>query len=114
MAIRPGDIYASYDFYGEGKHRVLVVSREELNLGDYVVTVMFTSKRLQDRKKAPNCVFFAAESQPGLGEECVAQCETISQLPIEYLDLIGGCLGRVGDEKLAEVNHAINYVIDNV
>jgi mRNA-degrading endonuclease toxin of MazEF toxin-antitoxin module len=114
MAIRTGDIYASHDFYGAGKHRVVIVSRTSLNSGNYVVTVMFTSKRLEERKKSPTCVFFPRESQPGLVEDCVAQCETISQVPIEYLNLVGGCLGHVDDEKLAEINQAINYVIDNV
>jgi mRNA-degrading endonuclease toxin of MazEF toxin-antitoxin module len=111
MAIRPGDIYESFDFYGTGKHRVLVVSRTELNLGDYVITVMFTSKRLEERKRLPNCVFFPVGSQAGLNEDWVAQCETISQMPSSYL---GDHLGHVDDEQMSVINQAINYVIDNV
>ncbi len=113
MTFRPGDIYASFDFYGAGKHRVLVVSRADLNDGDYVVTVMFTTKRLSERRQHPNCVYFPAGSQEGLDADCVAQCESISQMPIEYLDLEAGCLGHVDDEKMAEINQAINWVIDN-
>src|SRR5579862_478137 len=103
MAIRPGDIFASFDFYGAGKHRVLVVSRTELNEGNYVVTVMFTTKRLDERKLHPSCVFFPAGSQEGLEAECVAQRESISQMPIEYLDVEAGPLGHVEDEKMAEI-----------
>jgi mRNA-degrading endonuclease toxin of MazEF toxin-antitoxin module len=111
-AFRQGDVYLSYDFYGEGEHLVLVVSREDLNRGNYVVTVMFTSKRLEERKNSPNCVFFPSGDYPWLSEDCVVQAESISQVPHRYLDHQRGLVGRVDEEKMREVILAIGYVLD--
>lgn len=84
--------------------------RTDLNMGSYVVTILFTTKRLEERKKLPNCVFFPLGSQEGLVEDCVAQCETISAMPKHHL---ADYLGHVNDEMMAEINRAINYMIDN-
>jgi len=73
---------------------------------------MFTSQRLGERQNAPSCVFFPAGSQEGLVVDCVAQCESISQTKLTYL--VFPAIGHVDDEKMAEIDSAINYVIDNV
>jgi mRNA-degrading endonuclease toxin of MazEF toxin-antitoxin module len=105
---RRGEIYRISDG-PHSEHRVLIVSRDELNQGEYVVTVQFTSRRLSQRKVAPNCVFFPKDSQPGLTEDCVMQGESIA---VTYkAHLIGESLGTVKGEKFAEVLAAIGNVL---
>jgi mRNA-degrading endonuclease toxin of MazEF toxin-antitoxin module len=56
--IRPGEVYmADTD---AGKRPVIVVSREELNRGNWVVAVLVTSTHFATRSKRPHCVAFAA------------------------------------------------------
>jgi mRNA-degrading endonuclease toxin of MazEF toxin-antitoxin module len=63
--IRPGEIFLA-DFEEMEPHPVVVVSREELNRGNWVVAVLITSKRFEERSKQPNCVPFRA-GEFGLG-----------------------------------------------
>ena len=58
--MRPGNIYYATNVYGPGSHRVVVVSREALNQGNYVVVLPFTSKKFDERKHNPSCVPFCA------------------------------------------------------
>ena len=52
--IRPGEIYwADLD---AGRHKVVVVSREELNRGTKVLVALITSQRFELRSALPNCV----------------------------------------------------------
>lgn len=111
MMFYQGDIYYCFDRGKSTNHRVLIVSREELNRGNYVVTVAFTSKRLKDRKELPNCVFFPAGSQTGLDEDCVMQGESITMTPWTELDVHSGLLGRVEEDKMEEVIAAIGDVM---
>ena len=57
--IRPGEIYLA-DFEEMEPHPVVVVSREELNRGNWVAAVLVTSKRFKERLKQPHCVPFRA------------------------------------------------------
>jgi mRNA-degrading endonuclease toxin of MazEF toxin-antitoxin module len=88
---------------------VLVVSRDGLNHGRTVVTVQFTSKRLAERKTAPNCVFFPKGCQPGLAEDCVMQGESIAVT--DKVHLVEGPLGTVDAQKFDEVLAAIGNVL---
>jgi mRNA-degrading endonuclease toxin of MazEF toxin-antitoxin module len=105
---RQGEIYRICDG-PHSDHRVLVVSRDGLNHGHTVVTVQFTSKRLAERKTAPNCVFFPKGSQPGLTEDCVMQSESIAVT--DKVHLVEGPLGTVGGEKFEEVLAAIGNAL---
>jgi mRNA-degrading endonuclease toxin of MazEF toxin-antitoxin module len=53
--IEPGEIYVA-DFDQAGPHPVIVVSREALNRGRYVLVVVCTSARFTIRRTLPNCV----------------------------------------------------------
>jgi mRNA-degrading endonuclease toxin of MazEF toxin-antitoxin module len=53
--IQPGEIYEA-DVPPGQRHRVVVVSREELNRGNYVVAALITSKKFAVRSVLPNCV----------------------------------------------------------
>jgi mRNA-degrading endonuclease toxin of MazEF toxin-antitoxin module len=73
--IRPGEIYLA-DFDEMEPHPIVVVSREELNWGNWVAAVLITSKRFEERSKQPHCVPFRA-GEFGLSRDCVAQTESL-------------------------------------
>jgi mRNA-degrading endonuclease toxin of MazEF toxin-antitoxin module len=73
--IRPGEIYLA-DFEEMEPHPIVVVSREELNRGNWVAAVLTTSKRFEERSKQPHCVPFRA-GEFGLTRDCVAQGESL-------------------------------------
>lgn len=92
--IRPGDIFLA-DFEEMEPHPVVVVSREELNRGNWVAAVLITSKRFQERSRQPNCVSFRA-GEFGLDVECVAQTESLFSIRREEL---GEHLGTLDEER---------------
>jgi mRNA-degrading endonuclease toxin of MazEF toxin-antitoxin module len=73
--IRPGEIDLA-DFEEMPPHPIVIVSREELNRGNWVVAVLITSKRFEELSRQPNCVPFRA-GEFGLGVDCVAQTESL-------------------------------------
>ena len=73
---KPGQIYYA-DIGADENHRVVVVSREQLNRGKYVVVVPVTSEGFAVRANLPNCVPFSA-GQFGFDKNCVAQAEQIA------------------------------------
>ena len=95
-----------------GRHPVVIVSREELNRGDYVVGVGCTSARFEVRRKLRNCVPFSAGSF-GFEVDCVAQCENILSLHKAWLDLDGGPRGVLDAASLRDVIKAIGYSIES-
>lgn len=100
----PGEIYIDDD--DPGKHPVVIVSREPLNRGDYVITIPFTTARVnQDR---PNLVKFE-KGQGGLDKTCVAHVDAIARTEISCL---GVRLGKIGDDRHQELIKAIGYVLD--
>ncbi len=81
--IRPGKVYLA-DFDEMEPHPVVVISREELNRGNWVADVLITSKRFEERSKQPICVPFLA-GEFGLTQACVAQAESLFSIPHEEL-----------------------------
>ena len=109
MPFQPGEIYLA--FAGGDKYRpVLIVSREELNQGNYVVAIPFTSTHFETRSKLPNCVPFHA-GEFGLDKDSVAQAEAISAIHKDDFDLQTGVIATVDEEKMREVTKAIGYLI---
>jgi mRNA-degrading endonuclease toxin of MazEF toxin-antitoxin module len=92
--IRPGEIYLA-DFDEMESHPVVIVSREELNRGNWVAAVLITSKRFKERSEQPHCVAFRA-GEFGLSRDCVAQGESLFSLRREDL---GDQLGTLDDER---------------
>jgi mRNA-degrading endonuclease toxin of MazEF toxin-antitoxin module len=107
--IEQGEIFYA-DLYEAGRRPVLVVSREALNRGRYVTVVAFTTARLVQRRSLPSCVFFRG-GEFGLAADCVAQCDTISSIHMEQLDLMHGAIGRLDDLALRNIVGAIGHVI---
>ena len=93
---------------GEYKYRVLIVSSDEYNRGNHILTIMFTTKK-NDLPQMPSWVPFSPNSEFGLDEQCIAQGEMLTRTPPRYL---GERCGRISDVKLGEVIEAIGYVMD--
>jgi mRNA-degrading endonuclease toxin of MazEF toxin-antitoxin module len=106
--MNPGEIY--WADFSTGRRPVIVVSREALNRGSYVVAVLCTTARVEQRAKLPNCVPFVA-GEFGLPKDCVAQCETVTFLERSDLDESGGMIGRLDAARLRAVVRAIGNVI---
>jgi len=106
--LQPGEVYmADTD---AGRRPVIVVSREELNRGHWVVAVMVTSTHFATRSKMPHCVAFAA-GEYGLTKDCVAQAETITYLPVSDLDLDAGAIGILDEARMRELIKAIGHLL---
>ncbi len=85
--IQPGKIYLA-DFEEMEPHPVVVVSREELNRGNWVAAVLITSKRFEERSKQPHCVPFRA-GEFGLSKDCVASDEfNHNNLDVGYREVL--------------------------
>jgi len=106
----PGEVYfAQAD--DSGYHPVIVVSRESLNRGNYVVGVLCTSADFERRRHFPNVVAFLT-GEFGFTKNCVARCETVLSLHKSQCDIVRGPIGILDEERLRDVNRAIGYVID--
>jgi mRNA-degrading endonuclease toxin of MazEF toxin-antitoxin module len=106
--IQPGEIYMA-DTDG-GKRPAIVVSRQELNRGHWVVAVLVTSTHFATRSKLPHCVAFSA-GEYGLTKDCVAQAETITYLGVSDLDLDSGAIGVLDEIRMRELIKAIGHVL---
>jgi mRNA-degrading endonuclease toxin of MazEF toxin-antitoxin module len=107
--MKPGEIY--WVDLATGRRPGIVVSRESLNQGNYVVMVLCT-RRLALRSKLPNCVPFQA-SEFGMPSDCVAQCEAIYALAKGEVDIASGMIGRLDGARLRDLIKAIGDVIDS-
>lgn len=105
----PGDIY--WVDLSSGRRPAIIVSRELLNRGNYVVAVLCTTRRLDERLKFPNCVPISA-GEFGLPADCVAQCETVLNIVKDRLDFQAGLIGSLNAERLRAIIKAIGYVIE--
>ncbi len=108
--IRQGEIYDA-DIFEGGRRPVLVVSKDALNRGRYVVIVPFTAARFEQRRSLRNSVPFR-EGEFGLTKDCVAQCEAISGIEVERLDTRTGPVGRLDEITLRSVILAIGDVLE--
>lgn len=108
---KPGEIYSAF-VNGAERHPVIVVSRENLNKGDYVIVVPVTSSRYELRSNLPNCLPFGA-GQFGFSAPCVAQAENLTLLVKGRMELASGPRGRLDDESMRGLIHAVGYVIDS-
>lgn len=109
--MEPGEVYTA-DFPEAGPHPVIVISREDLNRGHYVLAVVCTSSRFAIRSQLPNCVPFEA-GQFGFTVNCVAQCENILSIDKRQLDMDAGPIGVLDEKALRDVVKAIGYVIES-
>ncbi len=104
--IRPGEIYRA-DFEEMEPHPIVVVSRDELNRGNWVAAVLITSKRFEERSRQPNCVPFRA-GEFGLDVDCVAQAESLFSIRREEL---GEHLGTLDEDRWRELVKAVGNMM---
>lgn len=109
--IEPGEVYWA-DIPAGGRHPIIVISREELNRGRYVLAVACTSVRFASRRHLLNCVPFLA-GQFGFTSDCVAQCENIVSVEKSQIDLAAGLLGVLDESTFRDVIRAVGYVMDS-
>jgi len=107
---KPGEVYFA-DTGTDVRHRVVVVSREELNRGKYVIALIFTSENYELRSRLKNCLPISKERK-GFNEDCVAQAETIGIYFKDQLDMSEPPLTTLTDEEMQGLIRAIGYVID--
>jgi len=104
--IRPGEIDLA-DLEEMEPHPVVVVSREELNRGNWVAAVLVTSKRFEERSNQPHCVPFRA-GEFGLTKDCVAQGESLFSIRRQEL---GDHLGTLDDERWRSLIKALGNMM---
>jgi len=107
---RQGDVYRVIQG-AEADHFAIVVSHAKFNRGSYIVAVPVTTKRIEQRKALPNCVFFAS-SDYCFSQECVARCEIISLLLKSDIDVASGPLARLTKEDIGRMVAAVGDVIN--
>jgi hypothetical protein len=107
--IRPGEVYWAES--GAGRHKLIVVSREELNRGNTVLGLLVTSKRFDFRSKLANCAVFR-EGELGFTQDCVACGESLSRVLVADLDLELGAVAVIDEARMRDVIRAIGYSID--
>lgn len=109
--MEPGEIYY-VDLIGAGIRPGIVVSRESLNRGNYVVVVLCTSTRFAQRSQLPNCVPFHA-GEFGLAKDCVAQCESVLYVDKSRIDIAQGIIGILDDGAWRKIVKALGHVFDS-
>jgi mRNA-degrading endonuclease toxin of MazEF toxin-antitoxin module len=109
--IQAGEIYLADVPRGQ-RHPVLVVSREELNRGKYVMAAMITTAHFAARSQLANCVPLRA-GQFGITKDCVIQGETTGPIRVDRLDLSSGPLARLNDSTFRDVIKAIGYTLNS-
>jgi mRNA-degrading endonuclease toxin of MazEF toxin-antitoxin module len=104
-----GEIY--FLPFGDGKERpVVIVSRDILNTGDYVVVVPFTARKLDTRKGLQSCAFFE-RGEGGLKEDCVAKADEVTRIRKTEIDWTKSPMGRLRGEQMKRIVRAVRYVI---
>src|SRR5213594_2622913 len=110
MTPNPGEVYLSITDDGS-RRPVIVLSREQLNRGDFVVVVPVTSARFEERSHLKNCVPFY-KGQFGFTRDCVAQAEQVFAVRKIYLDFAAGPPEVLDAVSLRSLIRAVGYVID--
>ena len=108
MAFAPGDIY--WAVAGTTRHPIIIVSRESLNRGHYVVAVPCTTARLSERRRSWSCVYLEA-GEGGLPRECVATADQISAVEIVDVVVEDGKIGQLDEERVRDLIRAIGHVM---
>ncbi len=106
----PGEVYWAFDGTG-GKRPFVVVSRADLNRGNYFLAVPFTTGRIEARRHLPTCVHFS-KGAFGLPKECVAQADALTQLRRSDLAEPTQKLGTLSQATLQAIITAIGYVLE--
>lgn len=109
IAFRQGEIYLL-----KGYNRpVVVVSREELNRGKYILGIPTTSAQFESRRLRPSCVAFR-RGEFGFTADCVAQAELLSAIPTSQVDSWRGPIGKLDSAALRNLVRAVGHVLESL
>ncbi len=92
------------------KRPVIVVSRDNLNNGNYVVVVPCYSQQVEKRKQFPQNVHFHA-GQFGLQKECIACTDQITYIDKKLIDWKNDKIGRVDVRAMQQIVKAIRWAV---
>lgn len=106
--LRPGEIYLADT--ESGKRPAVIVSREELNRGRWIVAVLLTSAHFDIRSDSSHFVPFRS-GEFGLSKDCVAQAETITYLASTDLDLDAGVIGVLDESRMRDLVRAVGNMM---
>lgn len=107
MTPMPGQVYWAFH---DKRRPVVVISREELNRGNYVVVVPLTSARLATRRTLPNCVPLDPKHH-GVPKPCVVQAEMVAVVTKNDLQLDAPPITTLDRDVMCGVIRAIGYAI---
>ena len=97
--------------FGTGKKRpVIVISRDTLNSGHFVVVVPCTRVKVEERKHREDYVFVPARTG-GLREDSVVAANEITRISKTEINWQDDKIGRLPAPNLQEVVRAIRFVI---
>lgn len=106
--MKPGDIHFAIDVAGN-RRPIIILSRPELNRGNYVVAVPITSSRFEERRHFSNCVPFLA-GEYGLSVNCVAQGEQVA--PFLVRDIDPNSVATLSEDRFRTLVHAMGFVMN--
>ena len=104
MTVKRGEVYSAAT--DSGNRPVIILSREELNRGRWVVAIPITSTNFATRSALPHCVPFQ-KGEFGLTKDCVAQAEAITYIAVSDLDFVTGAIGALDEIRLGELIKAV-------
>lgn len=107
MIPRQGEVYWAFQ---DKKRPVVVVSRDAMNRGNYVLVAPLTTSHLGTRRDLPSCVYIKGVEY-GL-RDCVVQTELTTHLPLEDLDIKSGPVAVLDDPLIRDIVRAVGYVMD--
>lgn len=107
MVPKQGEVYWAFQ---DKKRPVVVVSRETMNRGRYVLVTPLTTSHIETRKHLPNCVFIRGR-EFGL-RDCIVQAELTTHLPLDDLDTTSGSVAVLDDRIIRDIVRAVGHVLD--
>lgn len=106
--IQPGEIEMADT--EAGKRSAVIVSRKELNRGNWIVVVLLTSTHFSIRSTLSHCVPFHAR-ELGLTKDCVAPAEAITYVPVSDPDIDAGVVVVLDESRLRDLILALGNMM---
>lgn len=107
---RRGQIFRLKSDAAGKKRPVLIVSRNELNGGIYVLAAPFYSEQIEKRRQLRQCVLFQS-GEYGLDKTCVLKADEVSLFKISELRIAEGAIGELDEPRLRLVATALAYAL---
>jgi mRNA-degrading endonuclease toxin of MazEF toxin-antitoxin module len=89
---------------------IIIMSRDTLNGGHYVVAVPCYSQDIDHRMQYPQNVLLE-RGEGGLPKRCIARTDQITFVDKKFIDWRKDKIGRLPVSKMAEIVRAIRWVV---